>query len=181
MIERELSYEHHFVGTFLTSSIVNFQAMKSTLANQQFGWAIKEIMRVNMRIDVRKLIKRRKSLTLPTGKTVFVHFEGRELRSIWRSYSKFSSYYKWCGQRLASGIVGLLSRDQAVFDTKIVGYKEEKNNPICSSDGLKRPQVQSVASGVSTKEDSIEVLGTLLQVPNSSRSAGLAKQASQAQ
>ncbi|MBA0615063.1 hypothetical protein Godav_015256 [Gossypium davidsonii] len=33
MIERELSYEHYFVGTFLTSSIVNFQAMKSTLAN----------------------------------------------------------------------------------------------------------------------------------------------------
>ncbi|MBA0557761.1 hypothetical protein Golob_014807, partial [Gossypium lobatum] len=168
MIERELSYEHYYVGTFLTSSIVNFQAMKSTLANvwhpiggvsildigneqflfqfyyevdiihiekngpwtfnshllQQFDWAIKEIMRVNMRFDVRKPIKRRKSLTLPPGKTVFVRFETQPRRNlVWKS--------KWLVEDDGGG-----------------GSK----------------------SRVSNKEDSIEVMGTLLQVPNSSRS-----------
>lgn len=29
--QREISYVHCFVGTFLTSSVVNFQAMNSTL------------------------------------------------------------------------------------------------------------------------------------------------------
>ncbi|MBA0701093.1 hypothetical protein Goari_022895 [Gossypium aridum] len=32
-VEKEFTYDHCFVGCFLTSSMVNVQAMRSTLAN----------------------------------------------------------------------------------------------------------------------------------------------------
>ncbi|MBA0829690.1 hypothetical protein Goarm_014280 [Gossypium armourianum] len=117
MIERELSYEHYFVGTFLTSSIVNFQAMKSTLANV---WH-------------------------PIG--------GVSISDIGNERFLFRFYYEvdfW-----------------ALIHDLLIGFMSETV-----------AQQLGCFIGVSNKEDSIEVMGTLLQVPNSSRSAGLAKQGS---
>ncbi|KAH1091290.1 hypothetical protein J1N35_018547 [Gossypium stocksii] len=114
-----------FIGTFI----------EYDSAAVQLGY--KRIIRVNVRIDVRKPIKRRKILTLPTG------------------YFVKSSVKKKSGLK-----------------EQMAGYEEE-NNPIHSSDGLKRPRVQSTVSGVSNKEDSTEVMCTLLLVSNSSRSTGL--------
>ncbi|MBA0564697.1 hypothetical protein Golob_009615, partial [Gossypium lobatum] len=94
--ESEALYANCFVGMFLTSSVVNFQAMRLTLANmlihdlplgfmseavaRQLGSFIevfleydasmtqlgyKRIMRLKVRIDVRKPLKKKKKLTLP--------------------------------------------------------------------------------------------------------------------
>ncbi|MBA0562711.1 hypothetical protein Golob_007735, partial [Gossypium lobatum] len=91
--ECETSYANYFLGMFLTSSVANFQVMRSTLANmiihdlplgfmskaiaKQLGSFIgvfleydtsttqlgyKRIIRINVRIDVRKPLKRKKNL-----------------------------------------------------------------------------------------------------------------------
>ncbi|MBA0586330.1 hypothetical protein Gorai_017073, partial [Gossypium raimondii] len=88
----ETSYANCFVGTLLTLSVVHFQAMGSTLANVvarqldnfirvffdydtiviQLGY--KGIMRVRVRIDVSKPLKRKKRFTLPNaGRLIGYH------------------------------------------------------------------------------------------------------------
>ncbi|MBA0637890.1 hypothetical protein Godav_022279 [Gossypium davidsonii] len=132
-LERETSYANYFLGMFLTSSVVNFQVMRSTLANVwhliegegedplsiQLNWvdfwmiihdlplgfmskaiakqlgsfigvfleydasatqlSYKRIIRINVQIDVRKPLKRKKNLTLSNGKSIYVRFKYEKL------------------------------------------------------------------------------------------------------
>ncbi|KAK8697736.1 hypothetical protein V6N13_113874 [Hibiscus sabdariffa] len=73
------SYIHCFVGRFLTSSVINFLSMKSTLANV---W--RRIMRIRVRLDISLPLKRRKKLMLPNGKPHYVRLDyERKRKSLW--------------------------------------------------------------------------------------------------
>ncbi|KAE8653905.1 hypothetical protein F3Y22_tig00117056pilonHSYRG00463 [Hibiscus syriacus] len=167
-----ISFDNCLVASFLTSGMVNFQAMRSTLANvwHPIGGIstsdlgddhfllrlyhtvdLERILAdgswVRVQVDTHNPLKRKKKLLLPEGKHAYDLFQYEKLRGCIRARSN-----------LASSSVGKENVGDMGFDVDMTPEKE--NDPILKMDGLERPrQCLSMEHGSGGKDNSGLVSG----------------------
>ncbi|MBA0596336.1 hypothetical protein Gorai_013161 [Gossypium raimondii] len=185
-VDNGISYANCFVGMFLTSIVVHFQAMISILANVwhpigggvsisdlengrflfQFYFEVERNDPWNFNshlLVLHRLVQGENPLTVQLTEVNF-----------WILVNDIPHGFTSKGKSNTSILTGPIARSglghsvnivNGSFDDEMV-IREEENSPMYNLDRLNRPRTLSFASGVSVNKDSIKVLAILMQSLN---------------
>ncbi|MBA0692536.1 hypothetical protein Goari_010089 [Gossypium aridum] len=189
-VDNGIYYANCFVGMFLTSIMVHFQAMRSILANVWHpigGVSISDLengrflFRFYFEVDadrverndpwnfnshllvLHRLVQGENPLTVQLTEVNFWILVNDIPHAVQLAYKGIMRLRVRLdvGSPLKRKKKLLLPNFNGSFDDEMA-IREEENSPMCNLDGLNRPRTLSFASGVSVNKDSIEVSAILI-------------------